>query len=388
MKSLILKIINNESVKSIKIRNKECPKVIAYADYIAILTANRRSINEGLKTYEEFSLASGLYLNAEKTEILNMNRLIRNEYVRIQIYNQNNNINLVDNLTICGKNFSCNPEIERMNNCTNKIQKVERAIQQWKRRNLTPIGRTIIAKTFGTSQVIFMMQNSHWDKKDLKKLEQIIYKFIWNGPDKIKRETLAQTHENSGLKAPSINSINNTLKLKQLIRSSQTTHPISWIQNCKIKLDQPVTTPNNHHSKFIKLGVECYNKSGINIIEECLNCGFNEDNRPTGNVSRKHFIRIGNFNINTIAHITSLNPINRLTLTRCTNTLQINNLAQLLEAKNNEISHLYPIIRFTTNKLDTRINLLHEDNLLRMVTNKDESERLERMSKIPINVNI
>jgi len=70
MKSLILKIINNESVKSIKIRNKECPKVIAYADYIAILTANRRSINEGLKTYEEFSLASGLYLNAEKTEIL------------------------------------------------------------------------------------------------------------------------------------------------------------------------------------------------------------------------------------------------------------------------------------------------------------------------------
>jgi len=57
------------------------------------------------------------------------------------MYNQTNNINLAENLTICGKNYSCNPETERINNCANKIQKVERAIQQWNKRNLTPIGR-------------------------------------------------------------------------------------------------------------------------------------------------------------------------------------------------------------------------------------------------------
>jgi len=68
MESVILKTKNNDVlIKPIRIRNKDCPKVIAYADDIAILTSDRKSINVALKTYEEFSAASGIYLNAEKT---------------------------------------------------------------------------------------------------------------------------------------------------------------------------------------------------------------------------------------------------------------------------------------------------------------------------------
>jgi len=59
-----------------------------------------------------------------------------------------------------------------------------------------------------------------------------------------------------------------------------------------------------------------------------------------------------------------------------------------MEAKNNEISHLYPIIQYTVNKLDRRYETMAEDNLLRMVTNEEEDKKTERTTKIPVKLNM
>jgi hypothetical protein len=72
MDSLMNKINNNSNIKPLIVNNEKIQKIVGYADDIAIITANKESINEVLKTYEEFSKVSGLYLNAHKTEIMNL----------------------------------------------------------------------------------------------------------------------------------------------------------------------------------------------------------------------------------------------------------------------------------------------------------------------------
>jgi hypothetical protein len=107
-----------------------------------------------------------------------------------------------------------------MQNVTIPIEKAKTEIDKWKARNLSTQGRIIIVKTFGLSQVIYQMQNTFFDKQSLKEIEKITYKFIWNGPDKIKRTVMREDYNKGGLKCPDIEALDNTLKLKQLSRAA------------------------------------------------------------------------------------------------------------------------------------------------------------------------
>jgi len=63
------------------------------------------------------------------------------------------------------------------------------------------------------------MQNTYYSPEKLKQIERIIFKFIWNGIDRIKRNTLMKGYSEGGLKAPDIFLINETCKFKQAIRT-------------------------------------------------------------------------------------------------------------------------------------------------------------------------
>lgn len=389
METVIIKIKTNNRVNPITINNINYPKVIAYADDIALLTDSRRSTIQALKTYEKFSRASGLFLNAEKTEIVNLTNYIRNEYIQTNIYNHPVNVTMVEKLVICGKAFSLNNRIETEMNIDNKILKLDKAITAWKKRNLTLEGRIIVAKTFAISQVIYMMQNTFFPKQALKTIESKIFKYIWKGPDQIKRATLIQTFDKGGMKAPSPTLINDTLKLKQLLRTSQTDHPIKNIVKNQFDLSQPFTT-NQSDDPFTKQGIEVFNRTGEKTIQELIN-DLPANQRAENNVfkvSKKQKVRIGNFNIPVTAQIARLNPIERAYLINATRTLQIDNLAQLHEATQNEISRNYPIINNTINKLHPKLRALCEDNLLRITTSETIDEMLERKNTINLGTNL
>ena len=70
---------SNNNVKNINVCGKGISKVSAYADDVALLTSDIPSIVESLKTYEKFSKVSGLYINLEKTEIMNLIKHINGE---------------------------------------------------------------------------------------------------------------------------------------------------------------------------------------------------------------------------------------------------------------------------------------------------------------------
>jgi len=87
------------------------------------------------------------------------------------------------------------------------------------------------------------MQATVIREPEIRRVEDIIYKFIWNlspggknSNGKINRELLQQGIHRGGLKAPNIRHINSSIKMKNLLRGYMSYHPVGKIStNSKIR---------------------------------------------------------------------------------------------------------------------------------------------------------
>lgn len=379
METLMKKIHDNTNIKPLNINQSQVQKIVGYADDIAIITSNKESIIESLKTYEEFSKVSGLCLNADKTEVMNL-RKDDKDFIITKTYGKCNKINFINKIKICGKVFSNDLNAEFQHNIRDKIDKLEKQLCMWKKRNLTTEGNIIVAKTFGLSQIIYMLQNTHYSDKILKEVEKKVYQFIWKGTDRIKRDILKRDYCEGGLKAPCIFSLDKALKLKQLIRTSNTNHSINIFQPKCIDRGQPLL---NFKSKdpFIKKGIDTFNSIGTNSLNKILSV-------ETGDkVSRMHKYYIGNYNIDTIGHIAQLNPIMMCVLKKKTKDLNVTNLAQfpvVIHDMDLPPSH---IIHQTLNRIPKKLKEITEDELHRITQRESEIDANNRKYKIVTNVN-
>jgi hypothetical protein len=197
-------------------------------------------------------------------------------------------INEVEAVKICGISFSNSKIITYKENIINKIDKLSKQLNIWRQRNLTLQGKILIVKTFGLSQLIYSLQSTHIDQKELKEIDDHIYRFIWNTKSssakithKIKRGVLISNYSNGGLNAPDIYSINEAIKYKHLIRSLNNDHPISnLIQNqleaIGFKIETKITTKevrklSNYYQKSIKVHnmlIESINTDINNLVKD------------------------------------------------------------------------------------------------------------------------
>ena len=89
-------------------------------------------------------------------------------------------IESVESVKICRINFSNNKELSYQKNITDKIVKLVRQLIMWLSRGLMFEGKVLIVKTFGISQILYSLQVCHFETEELKAIERIIFKFIWN----------------------------------------------------------------------------------------------------------------------------------------------------------------------------------------------------------------
>jgi len=152
--------------------------------------------------------------------------------------NQRIVITTQESVKICGITFSSNKETAYQANIKDKILKMERQLNIWRQRNVSIEGKILLVKTFGLSQLIYSLQATNIKIEEEKKIEEIIYKFIWNlKPDstsargRIRRETLQCEKADGGLRAPNITTLNKAIKYKTLLRSMNIDHPVAIITN-------------------------------------------------------------------------------------------------------------------------------------------------------------
>ena len=195
-------IRNDPNIKGILTSKNHRPvKIRQFADDTTFFLRDQIDFREVLSKIKEFGKFSGLQLNINKcmAMVLDKNLTDKEKICHIK---------LVNKIKVLGVYFSnqCQP-IELNENIEPKIEQLEKICRQWGKRNLTAIGKIIILKTFGISPLIHIINSIGIEQKNIIRINQIMFRFIWKKPgsegrviEKIKRSVLCNNLNEGGLK--------------------------------------------------------------------------------------------------------------------------------------------------------------------------------------------
>ena len=250
MEPLIRNIENNGNIASVQSRNLDSalPKAYAYADDINVVTNNDViCVQEVFKEYERLTKVSGLELNADKTEIMRFKSGGNAELVNFQIMYNNTQyrVESVSQVKINGILFHQDIAEMRTLNVDKAVERIQTQCRRWSARRLCLLGKILIVKTFGISQVVFLMQSIKLETADFKRINSVLYKFLWNrnfdaakAPERIAREIINLPIKLGGFGMINIEALDSGIKLRGLGRLMCTNHPLLRLIKEKLNLDE------------------------------------------------------------------------------------------------------------------------------------------------------
>ena len=270
MEPLLTNIESNVSIKSVTsvAANCELPKVYAYADDVNGLILNdQTSLKELFCEYERLTNKSGLQLNADKTEIMPFSSEgYVNQNFRITYLNEIHVVASKKEIKVNGILLQQDIDAMRDSNVAQVKQKIEDQLKTWSARHLTLLGKILLLKTYGISQIVFLMQSMTLNLCHFKNLNEILYRFLWNkrflsakAPERIKRDITNTPIKYGGLGMLNIIDLDESLKLRALGRLMITKHPFLSIIKNSINYEQ-------FFFPSIKLGLDGVAVVGINLL--------------------------------------------------------------------------------------------------------------------------
>ena len=168
----------------------------AYADYTTFFLTNEKSVMEVVKSFDNFSLFSGLKVNRSKYEIAGIGT---KEGVKVALCGMKS-INLkYDFIKILGICYSYNKEIENEKNFMN--HKIQNILKIWRTRDLTLEGKVTIFKSLAISKIVHLALVTNIPVSTIDLLIKIQKEFLCGKKKpKIKHEILCNDYENGGIK--------------------------------------------------------------------------------------------------------------------------------------------------------------------------------------------
>ena len=230
---LIRNIQNDPRIDNVKFHGVNIPKILSYADDVACITKpHQKNLDLIFSHYEKMTACSGLRLNADKTELIQRGG---NEHYDITYNGSNNRIGPTDIIKINGLQLSFDAERANDINLQKIFKSMEAQFKVWKNMYLTILGKIVVFKTFGLSQILFIASTVIIPLKMEKKLNELIYKFIWNSnqdnkkaPDRIKRSILTTPIHHLGFGMLDYREVIKSIRIKTFMRiMTQETHPIN-----------------------------------------------------------------------------------------------------------------------------------------------------------------
>ena len=265
---------NIEQLDSVALESP-LPKSYAYADDVnVVLKNNPNGLQEIFNEYGRLTRASGLELNADKTEIMQLNRRNLNENDVMELSFDINYCGREYRLKTCKKikvngiSFQQNLETLKNENVDSAVKRIDATLKRWAARHLSTLGKILIAKTFGISQVIYIMQTFELNDDHFKRINKVLYKFIWNrhyaaakAPERIKREITNKPVHLGGLGMLDIIALDKGLKLRALARLFDTRHPFLALIRDKIDWE-------DYFHPISRQGSDGMSCEGIKILRE------------------------------------------------------------------------------------------------------------------------
>ena len=150
---LSIKIRSNPKIKGIKINGTEY-KLSQFVDDTSIcLDGSSESLNETLTTLSKFSVISGLNVNFDKTQVIWIGKkkysadTIKTRWKLVWNQHQFQLLGIIFHVDLS--------KMIRLN-YSKKINEIEETLRKWRRRILTPIGKTVIVKNLLISKLNYL----------------------------------------------------------------------------------------------------------------------------------------------------------------------------------------------------------------------------------------
>ena len=164
-----------------------------YADDTTLTLKCNKSVSLAIAEILSFSEVSGLKLNTSKSQGLWLGKLIENPAVfeGISFTDEsikNLGIYLNKNMKVCLKQ-----------SWEDKLNKVEKTLKIWSNRKLTLFGKCKIINSLVVPKLIYLMTILEMDAEYIRKLENLIFTFLWAKSHKIKKCTVIGPQHNGGL---------------------------------------------------------------------------------------------------------------------------------------------------------------------------------------------
>ena len=247
---LAIKIRKEETIKGIKIPSSHNDfslgniiKIILFADDITLFLQDNNDLKIVLNILDIFTNISNLEVNRNKTEAMWLGS-------KVNCNKSYYDINWKPKIKILGIYF-CNTVAASLieENWTSRLEKIQKLISIWNKRNLSISGKICIIKTFLLSQFVYALQSLVAPEYILNKINSLIFRFLWKRKntnkrafEKVKRNVLCSASSSGGL-----NMIN--------VKDMQISFLSMWAINLIEAKNQPwFDFPN---FLFSKLGCKC-----------------------------------------------------------------------------------------------------------------------------------
>lgn len=205
LEPLIYYINQNKNIVGISIPNySQQIKTIQHADDTSALVSSEMSYTYLMDEYKHYSKISGAKINNDKTEILKIGKWKDKQILPIHLIKKY--------IKIFGIIFGQN---DQNINFENILKKIQLKIDQWENSKINIIQKIIVIKTYIASIFHYTMTINDIPYLYKLRINSIIYKFIWNGRDKLSRETMQQNINNGGLSMLDIHSKQKTIHIQR-----------------------------------------------------------------------------------------------------------------------------------------------------------------------------
>ena len=181
------------------------------------MDGSREALLKCISVLLKFSTFSGLKMNLDKTKCIWFGCVRPPENIVLHEVNVKWN---PDKFIVLGVEFTTDlREITKIN-LKKKIKSIQRELYQWTKRN-TPIGKITVIRSLMIANIVHILTAlPDPDMSEIKKLETLFHKFLWNKkPDKIRREIIVQKLEDGGQNMPDVkvfkNIVNNKISPRQ-----------------------------------------------------------------------------------------------------------------------------------------------------------------------------
>ena len=211
VETLAIAIRQNAAIRGIVI-GKEETKLLQYADDTTAVLADTDSAKVLFELLDLFKDISGLKIKSTKTEGMWIGSSKENKTKPLGIKWPK------DPIKALGVYFTYDLKLLKGKNFIERLDSIKKLINIWSSRGLSIYGKVTIIKSFLIPKFVYVCSVLPTPKELVKELNQLLFKFLWNGTDKVTRVSVINEYEEGGLKMIDLDSMIKSLRLAWLKR--------------------------------------------------------------------------------------------------------------------------------------------------------------------------